>query len=180
MIPAQRETGNVFRRALAPRAGFCGRAFHLRFGPFALSQTVPGAWPFLLLLLHGPQGWRFAVALLLALKIMGGGVLVAWIVARFFPVIAGKNGLRARNFWGLAREVRWDEITRVAPIRWLIFTRFARLSTAQCRHIIWLPLFLEGQDEFERAVEKWAPPACALRQFFEARRAELTPPSHKR
>ena len=158
---------NAIARVLAPRGGFVGRAFHLRFGPFALSQTLPGIWPFLLLLVHGPQGWRVWVALLLALKIMGGGVLVAAIVARFFPVIANPDGLRARNFWGLAREVRWDEITRVTPIRWLIWTRFARLSTARCKNIVWLPLFLREQTEFERAVEQWAPPGNPLRRFFD-------------
>lgn len=172
MIDSLRLPANALARALAPRAGFVGRAFHLDFTPFALSQTVPGAWPFLLLLWHGPQGWRFVVALLLALKIMGGGVLVAFVVARFFPVVASAQGLRARNFWGLAREIRWDEITRVQPIRWLIWTRFARLSTPTCRNIIWLPLFLREQTEFERAVEYWAAPDNPLRQFFENRQTE--------
>ena len=155
-------------RALAPRGGFVGRAFHLKFGPFALSQTVPGIWPFLVLLWHGPQGWRVWVAALLALKIIGGGVLVAWLVARYFPILVNENGLRARNFWGLAREVSWHEIERVAPIRWLVFTRFARLSTASCKNIVWLPLFLKEQNEFERAIENWAPEGNALRRFLEA------------
>lgn len=162
-----RPTESAIARVLGPRGGFAGRAFHLKFGPFALSQTVPGAWPLLLLLFHGPQGWRVWVALVLALKIAGGGVMVAAIVARFFPVVANANGLRARNFWGLARELRWDEITGVAPIRWLIFTRFARVSTARSRNLIWLPLFLREQAEFERAVIGWAPPDNALRLFFE-------------
>ena len=153
--------------AIAPRGGFVGRAFRLRFTPFALSQTVPGAWPLLLLLWQGPSHLRFVFALLLALKIIVGGVLAAAIVSRCFPVIVNENGLRARNFWGQAREVSWDEIVKVAPIRWLIWTRFARLSTPTCRNIIWLPLFLREQRAFESLVKQWAPPACALRAFFE-------------
>ena len=155
-------------RAVAPRGGFAGRAFRLEFTPFALSQIVPGAWPLLLLLWQGPSGLRVVFAALLMLKVAGGGVLVAAIVSRCFPVIANENGLRARNFWGQAREVSWDEIVKVAPIRWLIWTRFARLSTPNCRNIIWLPLFLYQQREFESLVCQWAPPTCALRMFFES------------
>ena len=154
-------------RAVAPRGGFAGRAFRLKFAPFALSQLVPGACPFAVLLLAGPQEWRAALVALLTLKIMGGGALVAAIVSRYFPVIANERGVRARNFWGQAREVAWDEITEVSPIRWLIWTRFARLSTRKCRHIVWLPLFLSEQSEFESAVARWAPQGNALRRFFE-------------
>ena len=156
-----------FYRALAPRGGFAGRAFRLKFAPFALSQIVPGAWPFAILLWQGPQEWRLWIALLLAIKTTGGGVLVAAIISRFFPVIANEKGLRARNFWGQARLVAWAEIVEVTPIRWLFWTKFARLSTPTCRNIVWLPLFLSKQHEFESAVEKWAPKECALREFFE-------------
>lgn len=154
-------------RAVAPRGGFSGRAFHLRFTPFALSQIVPGVWPFALLLWQGPQEWRLWIALLLALKTVFGGVCVAAIVSRCFPVIANARGLRARNFWGQAREVAWDEIAEVKPIRWLIWTQFARVSTRKCRHIVWLPLFLREQNEFEAKIKQWAPPGNALRAFFE-------------
>lgn len=153
-------------RAVAPRGGFVGRAFHLKFAPFALSQIVPGAWPFALLLWHGPQEWRLWVATLLALKTIFGGVCVAAIVSRYFPVIANARGLRARNFWGQAREVAWEEIAEVKPIRWLIWTRFARVSTHKRRHLVWLPLFLREQSEFEAEIKQWAPPDNALRAFF--------------
>lgn len=156
-------------RAVAPRGGFAGRAFHLRFAPFALSQIVPGAWPFALLLWQGPQEWRLWLTVLLALKITGGGVLVAAIVSRFFPVIANSRGLRARNFWGQAREVAWQDICAVKPIRWLFWTTFAKISTPKSRNIVWLPLFLREQSEFEHEVKQWAPPENALRIFFEAR-----------
>ena len=157
---------NAIYRAVAPRGGFSGRAFHLKFGPFALSQIVPGACPFLVMLWQGPQEWRIWVALLMALKLTGGGALVAAIVSRFFPVIANQFGVRARNFWGQAREVAWEEIVEVSPIRWLFWTRFARISTPTCRNIVWLPLFLCEQGEFENAVAQWAPESNALRQFF--------------
>lgn len=156
-------------RAVAPRGGFSGRAFHLRFAPFALSQIVPGAWPFALMLWQGPQEWRVWVACLLALKTVVSGVFVAALVSRCFPVIASARGLRARNFWGQAREVAWHEILEVKPIRWLIWTKFARISTPNCRHIVWLPLFLCEQSEFEAKVQQWAPPGNALRAFFEKR-----------
>ncbi len=156
-------------RAVAPRGGFEGRAFHLRFAPFAMSQIVPGAWPFTLLLWQGPQEWRVWLTFLLALKITGGGVLVAAIVSRYFPVIANQRGLRARNFWGQAREVAWQDIREIKPIRWLIWTKFVRISTPTCRNIVWLPLFLREQNEFEHNVKQWAPPGNALRAFFENR-----------
>ena len=159
-------------RALAPRGGFVGRAFHLRFAPFALSQTVPGAWPLALLLWHGPQEWRLWLTLLLTLKVIGGGVLVAAIVSRFFPILVNERGLRARNFWGLAREIDWPEISAVQPIRWLIWTRFARISTPTCRNIVWLPLFLCEQNEFEANVKQWAPPENPLRALFERSASE--------
>ena len=165
--PPRAHVGHAIYRAIAPRGGFAGRAFRLKFTPFALSQIVPGAWPLLLLLWQGPSGLRVVFAALLALKVAGGGVLVAAIVSRCFPIIVNPSGLRARNFWGQAREVSWDEIVKVAPIRWLIWTRFARLSTPNCRNIIWLPLFLNQQREFENLVKQWAPPTCALRAFFE-------------
>ena len=159
-------------RAVAPRGGFSGRAFHLRFTPFALSQIVPGIWPFALLFWQGPQEWRVWIALLLTLKTVGSGVCVAALVSRCFPVIASTRGLRARNFWGQAREVAWEEIACVTPIRWLIWTKFARISTPNCRNIVWLPLFLCEQNEFEAKVEQWAPSGNALRAFFE-KRAEV-------
>ena len=159
--------GKAIYHAIAPRGGFAGRAFGLKFGPFALSQVVPGVWPFLILLWHGPTHWRVWVAAALALKIIGGGVLVAAIVARCFPVIVNAEGLRARNFWGQAREIAWREITGVAPIRWLVFTRFARVSTVRGRNMVWLPLFLREQSEFENAVGTWAAPENPLRLFFE-------------
>ena len=154
-------------RAVAPRGGFRGRAFRLKFAPFALTQIVPGACPFAVMLWQGPQEWRVWLMALLTLKIMGGGALVAAVISRCFPVIANEHGVRARNFWGQAREVAWNDITQVSPIRWLIWTKFARLSTPKCRHIVWLPLFLSEQTEFESAVAKWAPRDNALRQFFE-------------
>ena len=156
-------------RAVAPRGGFSGRAFRLKFAPFALSQIVPGAWPFALLLWQGPQEWRFVLASLLALKTVFGGVCMAAIVSRYFPVIANARGLRARNFWGQAREVAWENITEVRPIRWLFWTKFARISTRKRRHVVWLPLFLDEQNEFEAKVKQWAPPENALRAFFEQR-----------
>lgn len=156
-------------RAVAPRGGFGGQAFRLRFMPFALSQFVPGAWSFLLLLWQGPQEWRIWLTVLLALKVTGGGVLVAAIVSRCFPVIANARGLRARNFWGQAREVAWEDISEVKPIRWLIWTDFVRISTKESRNIVWLPLFLREQNAFEDKIKQWAPLENPLRVFFENR-----------
>ena len=154
-------------RTVAPRGGFVGRAFHLRFTPFALSQLVPGAWPFLLLLCQGPQEWKIWLTILLTLKMTGGGVLVAAIVSRCFPVIVNARGLRARNFWGQAREVEWQEISEVKPICWLFWTSFAKISTPDCRNLVWLPLFLCKQSEFESEVKQWAPPENPLCVFFD-------------
>ena len=151
----------------SPRGDFAGRTFRLRFGPFALSQSVTGIIPITLFALHGPEHLRFYALLFLAFKISLGAVLTAAIVSRFFPVTVGETGIRARNFWGMARVITWHEMASVAPIRWLFFTSFARISTHRAKNWVWLPLFLRQQNEFEAQVRKFAPVDNPLREFFE-------------
>ncbi len=165
------QTENKWRSALdlfSPRGGFAGRAFHLRFGPFALSQSVTGVVPIALFATHGPAHLRVYALAFLAFKISLGAILTAAIISRFFPVTLSPRGIRARNFWGMARVIMWDEMASVAPIRWLIFTSFARVSTHRAKNWVWLPLFLAQQSEFEAQVLQFAPEENPLRAFFEA------------
>lgn len=164
------ETENKWRSALnlfSPRGDFAGRAFRLRFVPFALSQSVTGVVPIALFATHGPQHLRVYAFAFLAFKISLGAILSAAIISRFFPVTLSKKGIRARNFWGMARVIMWNEMASVSPIRWLIFTSFARVSTHRARNWVWLPLFLSEQSEFEAQVRQFAPQSNPLRKFFE-------------
>lgn len=165
------ETESKWRSALdlfSPRGSFAGRAFHLRFVPFALSQSVTGVVPIALFATHGPQHLRIYAVAFLAFKITIGAILTAAIVSQFFPVTLSERGIRARNFWGMARVIQWDEMASIAPIRWLIFTSFARVSTHRAKNWVWLPLFLRRQNEFEAQVQRYAPEGNPLRVFFEA------------
>ncbi len=169
-MPLERGFARPWRRAvesLAPRGAFEGRAFHLRFAPFALAQSVSGVVPLLLFAIYGPTPLRFYAFLVLAFKISAGALVSAAIVARFFPILLNDHALRARNFWGLARVVPFDEIVSVSPIRWLLFTPMLRVSTHQARHIVWVPLFLVQQSEFEARVREWVPADNPLRRYFE-------------
>ncbi|PQV63779.1 hypothetical protein B1R32_109119 [Abditibacterium utsteinense] len=165
------ETRNKWRSALnlfSPRGDFAGHAFHLQFTPFALSQSVTGVVPIALLATHGPAHLRVYAFAFLAFKISIGAVLSAAIISRFFPVTINEIGIRARNFWGMARVIPWHEMASVSPIRWLIFTSFARISTHHAKNWVWLPLFLTQQSEFEAQVLRFAPADNPLREFFEA------------
>ncbi len=150
-----------------PRGSFAGRAFHLQFAPFAMSQSMTGVIPITLFAIHGPQHLRFYALIFLAFKISIGALSSAFVVSRFFPVIISEEGVRARNFWGMARVMPWEEMVNVAPIRWLIFTYFARISTRSAKSRVWLPLFLAQQSEFEAQVRHFAPEGNPLRRFFE-------------
>lgn len=169
-MPLEIRLRNLWRAiadSFSPRGGFEGDTFRLKFGPFALAQSVSGVLPLTLFAVHGPAHLRLYATLFLAFKISIGALLSAAIVSRFFPILLNERAVRARNFWGLARVVPFEEIASVAPIRWLIFTPMLRISTFKSRNIVWLPLFLVHQGEFEARVREWAPENNPLREFFE-------------
>jgi hypothetical protein len=171
-MPSEMAGGSVWRSVynlFAPHGDFVGRAYHLEFTPFALSQSVTGVVPLILFALHGPEELRIYALMLLAFKVSVGSVLSAAIVSRFFPVMLNEEALRARNFWGMARVVPYEEIASVAPIRWLIFTHFVRISTHSAKNWVWLPLFLHRQEEFEAQIRQFAPVDNPLRRLFEKR-----------
>ncbi|MBW3634866.1 MAG: hypothetical protein KY445_00195, partial [Armatimonadetes bacterium] len=150
-MPLERGFARPWRRAvesLAPRGEFEGRAFHLRFAPFALAQGVSGVVPLLLFALHGPAQLRFYAMLILAFKVSVGAMLAAAIVSWCFPIFINQRAIRARNFWGLARVVPFEEIASVSRLQYLFFAPMLRVSTHQTRHIVWVPLFLVHQSEF--------------------------------
>jgi hypothetical protein len=164
-----------FIKVMEPRGDFVGRPFHLQFKAFALSQSVTGVIPVTLFLLHGPVSMRLYFLMFLAFKISLGSMTSAGIISRYFPIWINEDAIRARNLWGMARVVPYDDMARVVPIRWLIFTRFAKISTHQYKNWVWLPLFLNGQGEFEKQVCQFAPADNPLRRYFEAAAVERSP-----
>ncbi|RYG62671.1 hypothetical protein EON80_22675 [bacterium] len=165
---SQQGLGRTIYNLFAPKGDFVGQAFRLEFTPFALSQSVTGVIPLTLFALKGPAQFRIYAVMLLAFKISIGAVLTAAIVTRFFPVMVNDRALRARNFWGMARVIPFEEIAKVEPIRWLIFTPFARISTHRYKNWVWLPLFLVRQQEFEKRYCEVAPVDNPLRVYFES------------
>lgn len=129
---------------------------------------MTGIIPLALFIVHGPQHLRFYALIFLGFKITLGSMVSALIITRFYPVWIGETGLRARNFWGLARRVEWHDIERVRPIRWLIVTPVLRISSPKLRDAIWLPLFLDKQREFGEEVRQKVPRGNPLREYFEA------------
>lgn len=158
----------VFLDTFSRRGGFVGQAFHLKPVPFALSQSANGVLPLLFFMIHGPAHLRtFAVALL-GFKVSVGSVLVAFIVSRYFPILINERELRARNWTGVARRIRWEEITQVNKFRWLYIAPMLRISTEREHHHILLPLFLENEAAFSAQVRLWTDSQNPLHRFLEA------------
>jgi hypothetical protein len=156
-------------RSIAPVGGFhWEHAFHLQFWRFAAAQGLPGVVPLSFAAWHSPPQLKAAALGLITVKICIGGLLSAAIVSKYFPIHISEWGLRARNLFGMAREVAWEDIESVDHIRWLIFTRYVRLSTAGKRHIIWLPLFLKDMPGFAASVRELAPEGNPLRSYLDA------------
>lgn len=162
-----RKIGREIADTFSPRGGFIGRPFHLRFSSFAGAQSLTGILPLSLFIVHGPEEFRLYALAFLGFKITVGALISALIITRYYPVWIGENGLRARNFWGLARRLEWNEIERVRPIRWLIVTPVLRISGSKLRDSIWLPLFLDKQQEFAQVVRETVPRGNPLREYFE-------------
>lgn len=151
-------------RSMAPVGGFdWEHAFHLQFWRFALAQGLPGVVPLSFAAWHSPPAVKAAAMSLIAIKICIGGLFSSALVNRYFPIHISSWGLRARNLFGMAREVAWEEIVAVDTIRWMVFTRYVRISTARKRHIIWLPLFLKDMPGFAARVAELAPEGNPLR-----------------
>lgn len=161
--------GREITDTLSPRGGFAGRPFRLRFANFALAQSMTGIVPISLFIAHGPERFFLYALMFLGFKVTLGALLSAFIVTRFYPIWINQQGLRARNFWGLARRLDWDDIERVTVIRWLIVTPVLRITSPRLRDAIWLPLFLVRQAEFESAVRETVPRGNPLREYFEAK-----------
>ncbi len=159
--------GHEVADTFSPRGGFVGKPFHLRFSNFACAQSMTGIIPLLLFIVHGPEHLRVYALAFLGFKITVGALLSALIITRFYPVWIGENGLRARNFWGLARRLDWNEIQHVRMIRWLIVTPVLRITSPKLRDAIWLPLFLDKQAEFGAEVREKVPRGNPLREYFE-------------
>ncbi|BCM90653.1 hypothetical protein IAD21_02510 [Abditibacteriota bacterium] len=144
------------------------RTFRLRFAPFALSQAALGI-PWAGVALVAPTGVRSLFLIVSAFKMVGGGALAGALVAIFFPVRANNIEVRGRTFIGLSRRVRWDEIESVRYRRWL-FASYLLVASRGERTVLWLPLFLCQQRDFERHIEAWLAPDHPLRRFLNEER----------
>lgn len=162
-----RQIGREIIDTFSPRGGFVGTPFRLRFSSFALAQSMTGVLPLSLFIAHGPEELRLYALGFLGFKITLGALVSAFIISRFYPIWINETGLRARNFWGLARRLDWADIERVRVIRWLIVTPVLRISSPKLRDTIWLPLFLDKQTEFAAQVREIVPRGNPLREYFE-------------
>ena len=69
------------------------------------------------------------------------------IAAAYFQVYVSPDGLRCFDFWGKYRFVRWDEITRQAPIN-VLGLKYLRVFGSSLRRPLWVPLFLQQDEMF--------------------------------
>ncbi len=141
------------------------RTFRLRFAPFALSQAALGV-PWAGAALVAPSGVRSLFLALSAFKMVGGGALAGALVALCFPIRANEIEVRGRTFIGLSRRVRWDEIESVRYRRWL-FASYLLVASKGEQTVLWLPLFLCQQRDFERHIEAWLSPDHPFRRFLD-------------
>ncbi|RYX82590.1 hypothetical protein EON83_18640 [bacterium] len=142
--------------------------FRLRFAPFALSQAALGL-PWAGLALVAPASARSLFLALSAFKMVGGGALAGALVAIFFPIRANETEVRGRTFIGLSRRVRWDDIETVQSKRWL-FAHYLLVASRGEHSLMWLPLFLCQQHDFERYVKEWLPLEHPMRRFLDESR----------
>ncbi len=161
--------GREITDTLSPRGGFVGRPFRLRFTNFACAQSMTGIVPISLFIAHGPERFFFYALAFLGFKVTLGALSSAFIISRFYPVWISETGLRARNFWGLARRLDFGDIERVTMIRWLLVTPVLRITSPKLRDAIWLPLFLDKQSEFGEEVRQKVPRGNPLREYFEVK-----------
>lgn len=98
------------------------------------------------------------------------GVLLVVVLGRLFKVYVSPGGLRSYDFWGRYHRVPWATIQAIRPVE-LAGLRYLRLTAPPAPSPIWLPLFLDDQDTFNRLVAELAGPQHPLtRALAEAHR----------
>ncbi len=91
---------------------------------------------------------------------VGCGLLLA-IPVIFFRFSVSASGIKTFNTFGRWRNVGWDEIARVEPVRYN-FLPHLRLTVDGVRLSYWLPLLLSEPEAFREAVGRNAGPAHPL------------------
>ena len=115
-----------------------------------------------------PASLKLTLVLVALGKATWNGVCVGSIISRFFPIRADETEIRGRNVWGFPSRLSWDEIERAEKINWW-GAGYVRLSSAQRKRCLWLPLFLAKQNEFQNLLARSVETEHPLRAFFEAR-----------
>jgi hypothetical protein len=147
-----KEEGKVFRAAVLPLSGAIA-------GPGML---------FVLCLIIRLYGWRhldLKVVLAGMVAVEFAGVACAWAFSVCFPNKLNAAGVHGHSFWGVRRFIRWGDIQKATPFRYLVF-RFLRLHPVDGKAPTWIALSQARQKEFEEEVRKLAPADCPIRAFL--------------
>ena len=114
------------------------------------------------------QGWRhldWKSLLLGAVTIEIAGIAFAWVISVCFPNKLAPSGVHGHSFWGVPRFIRWQDIEKATPFRYLTF-RFLRLHPVGGKSATWIAFSQARQKEFEEEIRKLAPPESPLRAFL--------------
>jgi hypothetical protein len=140
-----------------------------RAAVFPLSLTIAGpALVIVLCLMIRLQGWRH----LDVRSLLVGGVTVeltglacGWTISVCFPNKLEAAGVHGHSFWGVPRFIRWPDIQKATPFRYLTF-RFLRLCPGDGKGATWIALSQSRRKEFEEEIRKLAPPENPIRAFI--------------
>jgi len=138
-----------FRTSIFPYANAIIIPVYIIFIPLWIIRLVfidvessPELSSFVLLYLLGCLAVAYAVSALLS----------------FCKVQVSQDGISGFNFWGgITRRafVRWDEIEEVRPIRFFGL-RYLRLFCKSIKKPLWIPLFLNNVNEFQKLVIQYS------------------------
>ena len=119
-------------------------------------------------ILDGVAAWRIVLAVVAGVVagLIFGVLLVA--VGRRYRVYVSRGGVRSFDFWGRYHRVAWADIQTVEPVD-MAGLRYLKLTTARAPRPVWIPLFLDEQDAFNRLVAERAGPQHPLTRALEDR-----------
>lgn len=94
-----------------------------------------------------------------------GGALYTLVVVLYFTITLTSNGIRGYNFWGIYREVPWNEIKSTKTF-YFGFLVYVRVFTKDHKSPLWVPLFMRNRIGFASALSDLSPLDCPLRNHF--------------
>jgi len=83
-----------------------------------------------------------------------------YIVSYWVRLYIAESGIWHRDKWGRRSHLDWSDVGEVVRVRILIFSYF-RLASRSTNTVLWIPLPLQNQAEFERLLTQWAPDVAA-------------------